>query len=190
MQLLTNMIWWKLLPCNDSRFLPFNLFCFSYLCDIDGRMISIITFFAFELLLLFSSPFRTVQIVLCMRVIFLLTEFVYILSLCRLIWCLRKVFSMHFVSLNVVHGIGYPMISKVIYLTWMSKRNVWFDFEELKHRLKNQVIGQPMVYDLIVRSISAHVSNPNPPKSLVLSLHGSTGTGIPTYPRYSSAIHI
>ncbi len=40
------------------------------------------------------------------------------------------------------------------------------------------MIGQPMVYDLILRSISSHVSNPNPSKSLVLSLHGSTGTGM------------
>ena len=35
-----------------------------------------------------------------------------------------------------------------------------------------------MVHDLILRSISAHVSSPNPSKALVLSLHGSTGTGI------------
>ncbi len=35
-----------------------------------------------------------------------------------------------------------------------------------------------MVYDLILRSISSHVSNPNPSKALVLSLHGSTGTGM------------
>jgi hypothetical protein len=34
------------------------------------------------------------------------------------------------------------------------------------------------MYDLILNSISAHVSNRNPSKSLVLSLHGSTGTGM------------
>ena len=70
----------------------------------------------------------------------------------------------------------------------MGERNIEYDFEELKYRLKHQVIGQPMVYDLILRSISAHVSNPNPAKSLVLSLHGSTGTGRLTSPRYSPAI--
>ncbi|CAF1390191.1 unnamed protein product, partial [Adineta ricciae] len=48
---------------------------------------------------------------------------------------------------------------------------------ELDTRLRNQLIGQPLAYDLILRSISSHVSNPNPSKSLVLSLHGSTGTG-------------
>ncbi|CAF0948697.1 unnamed protein product [Adineta ricciae] len=51
------------------------------------------------------------------------------------------------------------------------------NIEELDTRLRNQLIGQPLAYDLILRSISSHVSNPNPSKSLVLSLHGSTGTG-------------
>ncbi|CAF1092029.1 unnamed protein product [Rotaria sp. Silwood1] len=57
--------------------------------------------------------------------------------------------------------------------------NYWIrnDIKELNLRLKNQLIGQPLVYDLILRSISSHVSNPNPSKSLVLSLHGGTGTG-------------
>ncbi len=53
-----------------------------------------------------------------------------------------------------------------------------FCFQELDSRLKSQLIGQPLVYDLILKSISSHVSNPNPSKSLVLSLHGSTGTGM------------
>jgi len=57
--------------------------------------------------------------------------------------------------------------------------NYWIpnNIKELDSRLKSQVKGQPLVYDLILNSISSHVSHPNPPKSLVLSLHGSTGTG-------------
>lgn len=51
-------------------------------------------------------------------------------------------------------------------------------FKELRSRLKNELVGQPLVYDIIVNSISSHVSNPNPGKALVLSLHGSTGTGM------------
>ncbi|CAF3996842.1 unnamed protein product, partial [Adineta steineri] len=50
------------------------------------------------------------------------------------------------------------------------------DIKELDSRLKSQLIGQPLAYNLILRSISSHVSNTNPSKSLVLSLHGSTGT--------------
>jgi hypothetical protein len=53
-----------------------------------------------------------------------------------------------------------------------------FFFEELNVRLNNQLIGQPLVYDLVLKSVRSHVMNSNPSKSLVLSLHGSTGTGI------------
>ncbi|CAF3563851.1 unnamed protein product [Rotaria sordida] len=52
------------------------------------------------------------------------------------------------------------------------------DIKELDLRLKNQLIGQPLAYNLVLRSISSHVSNSNPSKSLVLSLHGGTGTGM------------
>ncbi|CAF1517171.1 unnamed protein product [Rotaria magnacalcarata] len=57
--------------------------------------------------------------------------------------------------------------------------NHWIknDVKELDLRLKSQLIGQPLAYDLILRSIKSHTSNLNPSKSLVLSLHGGTGTG-------------
>ncbi len=38
-------------------------------------------------------------------------------------------------------------------------------------------MGQPLAHNLILKSISAHVNTENPGKALVLSLHGSTGTG-------------
>ena len=59
---------------------------------------------------------------------------------------------------------------------------------ELDTRLRNQLIGQPLAYDIILRSISSHVSNPNPSKSLVLSLHGSTGTGMTIDIKYEIVI--
>ncbi|CAF4968004.1 unnamed protein product, partial [Rotaria socialis] len=44
-------------------------------------------------------------------------------------------------------------------------------------RLKEQLMGQPLVYNLILTSISSHINTERPSKALVLSLHGSTGTG-------------
>jgi hypothetical protein len=38
-------------------------------------------------------------------------------------------------------------------------------------------MGQPLAHNLILKSISAHINTQNPSKALVLSLHGSTGTG-------------
>lgn len=57
--------------------------------------------------------------------------------------------------------------------------NYWIpnNTTELDVRFKSQLIGQPLVHNLILNSISSHLSNPNPSKALVLSLHGSTGTG-------------
>jgi hypothetical protein len=52
-----------------------------------------------------------------------------------------------------------------------------FPFEELDLRLKNQLMGQPLAHNLILKSIRAHINTENPSKALVLSLHGSTGTG-------------
>ncbi len=44
-------------------------------------------------------------------------------------------------------------------------------------RFKNQLMGQPLAHNLILTSISSHIKTENPSKALVLSLHGSTGTG-------------
>ncbi len=38
-------------------------------------------------------------------------------------------------------------------------------------------MGQPLAHNLILKSISSHINTENPSKALVLSLHGSTGTG-------------
>jgi len=38
-------------------------------------------------------------------------------------------------------------------------------------------MGQPLAHNLILKSISSHMNTENPSKALVLSLHGSTGTG-------------
>ena len=63
-------------------------------------------------------------------------------------------------------------------------------FQELDVRLKKQLIGQPMAYDLVLRSIRSHVSAAQPSKSLVLSLHGSTGTGKRDHPMPSESITV
>ncbi|CAF5132143.1 unnamed protein product, partial [Rotaria magnacalcarata] len=48
---------------------------------------------------------------------------------------------------------------------------------QLDVRLKEQLMGQPLVHNLIFTSISSHINTEHPSKALVLSLHGSTGTG-------------
>ena len=53
----------------------------------------------------------------------------------------------------------------------------FFHFVELDLRLTDQLMGQPLAHNLILKSISAHINTENPGKALVLSLHGSTGTG-------------
>jgi hypothetical protein len=39
-------------------------------------------------------------------------------------------------------------------------------------------MGQPLAHNLILKSITSHLNTETPSKALVLSLHGSTGTGI------------
>ena len=39
-------------------------------------------------------------------------------------------------------------------------------------------MGQPLAHSLILNSIRSHISTETPSKALVLSLHGSTGTGM------------
>jgi len=48
---------------------------------------------------------------------------------------------------------------------------------ELEVRLNKHLMGQPMAHNLIIKSLRAHFTKQNPKKALVLSLHGSTGTG-------------
>ena len=48
---------------------------------------------------------------------------------------------------------------------------------ELDLRLKDQLMGQPLAHGLILNSIRSHLNIESPGKALVLSLHGSTGTG-------------
>lgn len=52
-----------------------------------------------------------------------------------------------------------------------------FSVEELDLRLQKQLMGQPLAHTLILNSIRSHISTETPSKALVLSLHGSTGTG-------------
>ena len=47
----------------------------------------------------------------------------------------------------------------------------------MRRNLERNLHGQHLVIDPIVRSISAQLRTSNPEKALVLSLHGSTGTG-------------
>ncbi|XP_030290716.1 torsin-1A-like [Sparus aurata] len=56
--------------------------------------------------------------------------------------------------------------------TWIS-----FNAEGLKYDLENRLIGQHIAADVILKTVDGFMSNNNPQKPLVLSLHGRTGTG-------------
>ncbi|CAF3893325.1 unnamed protein product [Rotaria magnacalcarata] len=58
-----------------------------------------------------------------------------------------------------------------------SKYWIPMNMTQLDVRLKEQLMGQPLVHNLIFTSISSHINTEHPSKALVLSLHGSTGTG-------------
>ncbi|KAF2349569.1 Torsin [Trinorchestia longiramus] len=51
------------------------------------------------------------------------------------------------------------------------------NIENLSLSLREQLHGQHLVRDTVVRAILAHYQNPEPKKALVISLHGDTGTG-------------
>ena len=43
--------------------------------------------------------------------------------------------------------------------------------------LKSQLHGQHLVIDTLIKTLRGHLSDPNPSKALVLSMHGWTGGG-------------
>ena len=50
-------------------------------------------------------------------------------------------------------------------------------FKGLSSKVENGLFGQPLAVKTIVNSFKAHFSTDEPKKALVLSFHGSTGTG-------------
>ncbi|XP_073334176.1 torsin-1A-like [Pagrus major] len=56
--------------------------------------------------------------------------------------------------------------------TWIS-----FKAEGLRDDLENKLFGQHIAADVILKTVAGFMSNNNPQKPLVLSLHGPTGTG-------------
>lgn len=47
----------------------------------------------------------------------------------------------------------------------------------LEYDLTNELHGQHLVKDTIIRLLKGHFNNPQPDKALVLSFHGWTGSG-------------
>ncbi|XP_057175728.1 torsin-1A-like [Triplophysa rosa] len=52
-----------------------------------------------------------------------------------------------------------------------------FDSNEFKEDLRKSLYGQHIALETIVKSVTWFMKDPNPPKPLVLSLHGPTGVG-------------
>ncbi|XP_030846697.1 torsin-1A-like [Strongylocentrotus purpuratus] len=51
------------------------------------------------------------------------------------------------------------------------------NLDALADAFEDHLFGQPLAYMTVLGAIDGHVTNPNPPKPLVLSLHGPAGTG-------------
>jgi hypothetical protein len=54
---------------------------------------------------------------------------------------------------------------------------IHYSSELLEHSLKNEVHGQHLMKDMILKLIRKHLNDDNPKKALVLSFHGWTGGG-------------
>ena len=92
-------------------------------------------------------------------------------------WCQPSIFLTSYVQLNVVRIFGYLIIRQVKVCSCLSM-SFLFCLSELNIRFTQKLVGQPLVHKLVLNSITSHLTNPNPSKALVLSLHGSTGTGL------------
>merc|ERR1719334_1861009 len=51
------------------------------------------------------------------------------------------------------------------------------DYDKLQSLLSDNLVGQHIAQDMIVRALRGHARNKSPSKPLVLSLHGWTGSG-------------
>ncbi|KAG9330728.1 hypothetical protein JZ751_022322 [Albula glossodonta] len=52
-----------------------------------------------------------------------------------------------------------------------------FPSQRLEYDLRKRVFGQHAATDIVLRAVSQFMADPEPPKPLVLSFHGPTGTG-------------
>ena len=58
-----------------------------------------------------------------------------------------------------------------------TKRWIPLNLAGLNSDLRSKVFGQHLAREVAFKAIKGHVNNPNPPKALVLSFHGWTGSG-------------
>jgi len=62
---------------------------------------------------------------------------------------------------------------------WECCNDKWtnHNVSHLSRAFESELFGQHLVNNIVAKAISAHVSNDNPSKALVMSFHGSTGSG-------------
>lgn len=86
-------------------------------------------------------------------------------------------FFMPFISNRGVNAINWNPIACKLY-ECCDKPYVGLDIKKLKKQLFDEVFGQHLVFDVIKAHLQAHFDEDYmPPKPLVLSFHGDTGTG-------------
>uniref|UniRef100_A0A3B4VFM9 Torsin n=1 Tax=Seriola dumerili TaxID=41447 RepID=A0A3B4VFM9_SERDU len=102
-----------------------------------------------------------------------------------LLWMLvcsgaTEAFDPFTIGAGVAGTAAAAMLSPMIYCRFKECcRPDWVSFKStgLKKDLDNKLFGQHVASRIILKAVDGFMSNDNPKKPLVLSLHGSTGTG-------------
>ncbi|KAL6420436.1 hypothetical protein ACFW04_014439 [Cataglyphis niger] len=66
---------------------------------------------------------------------------------------------------------------KCKYMECCTDEYVYFDLDKLEYLLTTKLYGQQIAQDTIIHALRGHLANKNSPKALVMSFHGTPGTG-------------
>lgn len=88
-------------------------------------------------------------------------------------------------TLTFVAGFGCDLLYRLFYdgkekqrkLEQCTKSWIKSDLKVLSQSLEQNLHGQHLVPDIIIKALTGHLENPRPQKSLVMSFHGWTGSG-------------
>lgn len=81
---------------------------------------------------------------------------------------------------TVMGGLATSWLGSIVFCRYSEccdKPWIAHDFNNLSHSLRDNLFGQHLVQDSVVKLIKGHLTNRKPQKPLVLSFHGWTGTG-------------
>jgi len=91
----------------------------------------------------------------------------------------QKVFKVFVILILKNIGCVAPIAEWVYCQKWECCNDKWtnHNVSHLSRAFESELFGQHLVNNIVAKAIAAHVSNDNPSKALVMSFHGSTGSG-------------